>query len=879
MAARPLTEEEKRKLASPGGVRALTDEERAQVEPSLPRRILSTAERGARQIVSGVGQATGTRGLMQRVGAALPNEIDPATGREQITPIEGGLRMVGMAAPIAGGIAAGGARLATAAPDAARAIAAQTGGLAEGARQFVTSQGAQALAAPRAFAAAEGGAAMAAGTIGQAFENQTGSPTVRFIAEMSAGMAAGAASPVLAAAMRISPLISLVKGAARRVTGREAATSSQAGRSQAAERVRAGTRDPQQTALAAQRGAEEVIPGAQLTLAELAEEPGLLSLQQSIARSSDTLSATNQERVAAVNDLSRATLQGATRIDTDDVNPQEARAFLDSLIEERIQIARIQTEEAVARLGPNAPREQANRIARQKIDEALDAARTQERELYAAADLTVPAAPTTAARETENITREVMSNRARDVSKVLPAQARRFLGRVDPESGEFIPGDFLTRTSSLDELVTLRSELLGSAARERAKPAPDRFKLSVLARLDDALLQDMSVADSTDQALATARAFSRDLNQRFRQGDVGDILGFEVTREASVPPSLTLETTIGRPGMRAAEAADQLMRAVQVSGDPPAMQQAISDFLTDEFLRASQRGGDFNPTLAQNYLARRQDVLSRFPELRQRLEAATAAGDAQMAAEGLRNPRQSPAAVVLRAPPGKEIERLLSSPRPREATQQVIGLLNTDGTQRALPAMRHAFVDFLLERSTNTGQQLGDAGLLSGVRLRDLMASPAVQQVAETLLTPAQRRTIDRVVATQTRLERGMRAPESAEGILTGPRHMLAELGRRFAAASLGRQAGRAAGSGGTVQIPGQFVRVADEMAARGLDPARTVLVDAVMSPNPDLLRALLLETPTGPRRRRMIEAPLNAWALAAAQQYGIDLAGGSDEQ
>ena len=141
--------------------------------------------------------------------------------------------------------------------------------------------------------------------------------------------------------------------------------------------------------------------------------------------------------------------------------------------------------------------------------------------------------------------------------------------------------------------------------------------------------------------------------------------------------------------------------------------------------------------------------------------------------------------------------------------------------------------------------------------------------VMEKILTPEQLSRVRQVMATQVRLERSVSAKPSPEGILTGPRHLLAELVRNFTAASLGRRAAGAAGSGATVQIPSQFVRVGNALAERGLDPAKLILTDAVMAPNPKLLKALLSEIPRG-RRKLSMDRQLNAWAIAAANQYGI---------
>ena len=117
----------------------------------------------------------------------------------------------------------------------------------------------------------------------------------------------------------------------------------------------------------------------------------------------------------------------------------------------------------------------------------------------------------------------------------LPQVVKTFIGRINAK-GKFIPGSLSKDGGTVQELKSLRSELLREVRAEKAKDAPDRAKISLLQDLQQSLLADMDVPG--DDALTIALGFSRGLNQRFRQGDVGMILGYQKSGEGAVPSLL-----------------------------------------------------------------------------------------------------------------------------------------------------------------------------------------------------------------------------------------------------------------------------------------------------------------------------------------------------
>lgn len=875
MAVRPLRDDEEviPKATAKPVARRLADDEEVVPGPGPARRAFDTAGDIARNVNMGILTPFGLQGPVSDltgIGAEKPGEtLNPATGAARAVGGAMGVGTAMLAAPLAamgqGGVVAG---------NAAANIARQgvQAGIRPAASYFAREAAQKAAMAPGAFFSIELGAAAAGGAAGGAVMQETNNPTAAFVAEMAAGTAVSAAGPMAVAAAKAMPVVQLVKGTYGMMTGEP----SRAGRRRALQRtgraLDASLSPSGEDVLAradAARGA--VLDEAGFTLAELADSPGLLSLQKSIAKEAEALELANQARFADINRLSAETLR-APVTGSERVAPDEARQFLDTLLQERIRVARVAVDEQLASLGPNVTREQANRLARVELDKAYTAARAQETELWSQVPDDVRTTMARTSEAMEGLLREIASDRsaARRMRRDMPREAMDLIGRMDPETGAFVPGE-LGNDASLREIQTLRSTLLEMASAERAKDVPNRRLIRNADILQEAILGDISAVDAKG-ASAVARAFSRDLNTRFRQGEVGDILGFERTGEGFIDPSLTLERTLGRSGMAASVAANKLTEAVQRSGDPEAMTQHITDFLLDEFMRAARTsGGDFSPERASTYLARRQDLLANFPEAQRRMMQAVETGRVSVAAEGMLKPKESAAAIVLGARPGDEIARLARSQNPRQGAQEIMQLLDQDPSGRARAGMQQSVFDWILDRATTRGIDGQGNEWLSGASMRRAMQEPSTAAILEEVLTPAQIERLNKVQATLIRLDRARSAIPSTEGVMGDKEGLLATLVRRVGAAALGRKVGRDIGAGGTVQIPGQFSRVSDELANRGIDPARKILIDAMTDPSGKLLRALIQEAPRTRGRQQYAQRQLNAWAAATAIEYGMD--------
>lgn len=803
---------------------------------------LETAGGIAREINIGIGSALGVSNF---------TEGDPSVGDMALRGVgaaAGGTAVMYAAAP--GALARTTTRGLSIAQQSLRAHNALSSArtLGPATDRFLTSALDTAAQSPTRFMLTELGAGASSGAVGEIAEEMTGSEDARRVGELAGGTAVAVGSPVVTGAMKASMMAQAARVAVRRMVKGKATTQ---GMTRAAQRAQSAAGDVRATI--AKADAADVLD-APLTLGERAESPGLLALERSIADSSDDLSAAHAERLADINRIIRAEITGT---EPAEVSAAEARVYLDALLAERTRIAALKADERIAKLAPRTVREQTNRIVKEELEGAYNAARAQEQQLWGAVDSSVVVRPEKSTAAIQGLYGETEGDRVAQTLEIIPKRARQWLGTV--KDGEFSPGEF-GDSATVGEMQSLRSALLDQARKERAKKAPNRRKIRALTILSDALLEDLGGVD--DEAIKVARGFSADLNARFRQGNVGMILGYEVTGEAGVAPILTLEKTIAKSGMDAAKAVDDLIAA------NPGVQGNLEDFISDEFLRASTKGGDFDATQAANYLNRRQDVLSRFPELEAKFRGAIDAQDASNIAAQAAN--SSPASLILKAPVGKEVDRIISSPDPAGATRAIMGEL-ADPTAKA--SFRKGVVEWILNKASTSTTDALDQDFVSGRRLSDTLNDPAVSKVIREALTIQQQAHLKRAMNTALRLDQARKARPSKEGVISDATGTILEIVRHIAAAGVGRNVARQMNMGGTVQIPGKFVQLSNKLVEIGLDPAKALLIDAVTSSDDSLLRALLME-PVRPSQKLWARRQLNAWVFATAERYGIDLSG-----
>lgn len=571
--------------------------------------------------------------------------------------------------------------------------------------------------------------------------------------------------------------------------------------------------------------------------------------------------------------------------------PEAARRFLTQRRNRAIERFQNRASQAVnraqsrlAQLDPDATPEQQSRIVRDELDRSLSAAQTEENRLWNQ----VPKETRVLTRETRSAFREIEGQQGRlsdpeDVPNLLKDRIPNVQGR-----------------ESVRELQDLRSQILRDIRAERAKDAPNRRKIANLERMQEAVLNDMSRAGPGRRGgrqLNEALAFSRVLNQRFRQGPIGRVLGFERAGGPSVPPGETLSRTVGRAreaggenldalrralgGAEESEAAEATMnRIIQAAGTEEG-QQAINRFMGATFrAQAVNPDGTVSPSAGRAFLRRNREVLDRLPEARNQIEEAI---QSQRAAErtlsqrdrlsrSLQQKSRSRLGLYLDTAPDRAMNRVLSSDDPREAARILRNAAAKDPTGFAQKGLKDEYVQTLMrEAETGAVDETGQR-MISGRRLRRLIQRDPVEQAGREFLTEQERKRLDQIANTLSRVEAGQdRAPNVGRPLNDLASSML-EIPARIVGAQAGGRIGQgsAGGSLQTAQILSSRVR--DFIRNRFRDKAREVLTDAVQD---ETLFRTLLTQPTQRQREVEVMQRLNAWlgGTATSRQQEVEQA------
>ena len=767
-------------------------------------------------------------------------------------------------APVMGGVAS----LVT--PAAAPAVTA-LGRAAQVPRNVLSAMGARFAGAPVATTAVEtalGASAGAGGFIaGKVFPD---SDAAVFIGDIVGGTV-----PSLMPATLAAKGVSAARGIIRKALHPMTATG---GRGRAVARLERAA--PGARSTAAERMAQPTTPDPAtgrpvLTPAARSEEPGLLALERSVVESSETLLREMDGHVARANAVIQQSLRelgGPAPATAMSERIESAHAYLKDLLESRVRIAAQRADERIEQLAPSVGREHANRLAREEIESALTAARTQERELFQA----VPQDALVPTSATRNALQEHIADIGRAQRGDIPIEARRFL----------TPGSkaFFGEETTVLELRSLQSKLRETARNARGGEKRNLNKARIADDLADVITEDLANTrggPEAAEAIAVAVAFSRDLNGRFSRGTVGRLLGRRAAGDPRTAASLTLEEALAGGGPKARQALDDIVKAFDSPEAPDAhiLTGATQDWIRGRFLATAVEQGQLNLRKAQTFLSRNEELLSRLPELRQSFNEAIAAGNAanvaRRNAERVRfnDPRTSKAALFVQQGPVEAFDRIARLPAAQASreTQMLLNRAARDLTGEATEGLRAGFVEYLMTGAKTRARDVDGDTFLSGFALREAMQNPSTRLMTARLFSQDERNRLAVITRDLMRLDRQREARAGPEGILGDTSGKFLERFARIVGAGVGRALGRATGSGGTVQIPGQMSNAANELVQAGIkDPAARLISDAIT--NETLFRELLQEPMVagGTQLSGRATRRLNAWVAVVLAEHGL---------
>jgi hypothetical protein len=419
----------------------------------------------------------------------------------------------------------------------------------------------------------------------------------------------------------------------------------------------------------------------------------------------------------------------------------------------------------------------------------------------------------------------------------IPTEARQFLGRDSNLSlGENAPAQ---------RLFQLYSKLRQTARNARGGENPSRNKARIADDLADAILKDIDSADVGDVSspYRAAITYSRELNQKFTQGTVGDVLGLKARGGPAMSPGVTLERTIGRGGPQAAISADELRTAV---GNSPDAEKAARDYLRGRFQRFAVTDGGVNDKAAARFLRENDELLDRFPDLKRQItevaKSARFADNARAEVEaGIKEAGATPVgrfADESKRRYGREFENILSNPDAPAAASQIAQAARNDPTGAASRGLKDAAYRYLMKHGQemplrHISRVMGDDR--SGAAIRSILDNKELARVAQMMR------------AYESVLKSGDVRPAEGGVISDLPNTILDTIARVQAAKFGGaRGGGTMGGSLQTAQIATSGVRGLLRRLTN--DKAEQLLFDAIE--DPDLMKSLLISAGTPPGRR-----------------------------
>lgn len=671
-------------------------------------------------------------------------------------------------------------------------------------------------------------------------------------AEIIGQLLGGFATPLTLSAPRVfnAPVVRNIPplGTARRM-GRFARSFTPTGaRLNAAKQIQKVAGDEAEDAARILSGEKMGVEGAQLTPAQETQNPGLMRVERAFVAENPEM----EDAIAARNLATReAVARDAEGIATD--SDSATRDFLESRVEavqasikDRVETAMRNAQRRLAKLGTNDKGE-ASAVVRDELDGALGDMKDREKALWSEVDSEAVAPTGGLKSEFESI----MSGRNKaDDPEDIPSYLESMVGEEGSLSG----------AEPVNTLQSLRSRLLQDIRNERAKDAPNRRKVAVMERMQRATLGAMEEARGAGDDLQVALTFSKDLNQRFRQGPVGQILGFERRGGLKKAPELTLEGLLSPNGEKSAVNMATLEQAFQNMPErAERFHNAAKSFIKARFtMEATDPStGKVSVQSANRFIRNNQKLMDNYPELKRQIQDATKAQhltdsvqkSGALRSQNLVDRKKAKAALFLDAPPGQEIDRVLRSRSPAKNLKGLVSQVKKDPSGQALEGLRHQMVDRIMKsaQGANPGQSVNKFLFDNAASIR-----------TSGLFTDAQLKRIYKIADTLSLMDIGRVKERGVSGLIDAKPDAVIDLVSRIVGANLGAM-GAASHTGSTLVAAEAGSRLMRKLTENiPLGRTRDVISSAVL--DRDLMRELLVGRTERLARNKALRRRPNAW-------------------
>lgn len=536
------------------------------------------------------------------------------------------------------------------------------------------------------------------------------------------------------------------------------------------------------------------------------------------------------------------------------------------------EIAALRGREAIGDVTPTEMAA-ASIDARDALVSAKNAARGRESALWETIPRDTPIEPVNVIDAREQIRSRLLP------SENLPPPVEQFTGDLARQAGKTesigvldAAGNVITRDvkpeATSGELLRLRNRALSRARQARAQGDFD------LANQMDAIAEGAlnDLGGLSDEA----RAFSRNLNQQFRQGFAGDALARDATGGPRIEPEQTLSRAFGAGGTAGDVRMRQLTDAAEFGGESAAM---LSQ--QDRFLRGAvqsfvdQTTGRVNPNRLAAWQRQNASILERFPQLRADLGSAESAQRAfdrvqAITDKAARNANKTLVARLVGVDnPVGEISKIVSGPN-RVNQYASIARSAQNAGPAAVAGLRSSTLEGVFKGAINQAgkfdfERLAQQLLYKGPSGRDpnLLEMMRINGVLDAATDQRLRAIVNRA----THLNNALRTPAGVKQLVDDP-DALTDFLTRTIGANIGAKAG--GGSGATLVAASAGSKLMRKYFEKlPANKVQEVLIEAVENPR---FMAMLLEKPASAKQARDLTRQMNAFL------YGAGITAVSDE-
>lgn len=533
-----------------------------------------------------------------------------------------------------------------------------------------------------------------------------------------------------------------------------------------------------------------------------------------------------------------------------------------TLIDTNLNLAERRIIEARESIVPGASTNVAvNRRAKDLLREAQKDARAVEAEIWGEIpkDALVPA---NNLRETFNTS--VKAGLLPGETIDLPAPILAEINRLAPPSPKPGAKAKVPKIPTSGELLRLRSRILVETRKEAGSQAPDRDRIRRLGLLADSILDDLGSLPGTEEA----RAFSRDLNDRFTRGYGGKVLSLDPRGAEKIPGELTLERGIGAgAGPGRAVVSGELETAVTPFGRMAEnvrlreMRELEGEIIRDMASATSDPiTGQINPRALERFRESNKELLARFPDLDKVLSDAAATTRIygrrikrlQKVDKALQA-RSAFARVLNAEDPVRVIKTALNGPNPTAEMDSIFLLARRD--PKAVDGARQAYLTAVLnESAVRINLPDGPTTMFSGTKVRELLntGDGGVLNAAKKsgIINDGQIRRLNRIADEADKIEAAINFPGQLDKVVKDP-SMLTDLLARIVGANIGSHSILSRTSGAQLvmaQAGSRFMRnLVEKLPAQNITKVFRAAVR-----DPDLMADLLVK-PVGDTQAKQV--------------------------